>query len=225
VKGRNLQITARRLDADSLDKMLQLLPAETGKPGKDPKPLLVQIQADLGQENPSLEQAEASLAKIFLTSQDNLLSLVPDYWKPCLAGASEGALTCHFSPELLSVPGFSHSKAANSEADATSGESSEGAPVHVFHPGGGISPPKPVFMLEPEFNDRARQAKFQGVAVLSLVVRPDGTPTNIRIVSPLGSGLDVKAVQAVERWKFQPAQKDGQPVPAAIQVEVSFHLY
>jgi outer membrane biosynthesis protein TonB len=33
------------------------------------------------------------------------------------------------------------------------------------------------------------------------------------------------AVKAVSAWKFRPAEKDGNPVPVAINVEVNFHLY
>jgi TonB family protein len=66
--------------------------------------------------------------------------------------------------------------------------------------------------------------KFQGVATLSLVVDASGKPTDIQIQSPLGLGLDEKAVEAVSKWKFEPAKKDGKPVPVAIAVEVDFHL-
>jgi TonB family protein len=58
-----------------------------------------------------------------------------------------------------------------------------------------------------------------------LVVEASGNATNIHIVSPLGGGLDEKAVHAVETWKFKPAEKDGQPVRVEIAVEVEFRLY
>jgi periplasmic protein TonB len=45
------------------------------------------------------------------------------------------------------------------------------------------------------------------------------------VVRGLGSGLDAKAVEAVERWRFEPAKKDGKPVNVLISVEVSFLLY
>jgi protein TonB len=41
---------------------------------------------------------------------------------------------------------------------------------------------------------------------------------------PLGLGLDDKAIAAVSQWKFDPAQKDGKPVAAAIGVQVEFKL-
>ena len=35
-------------------------------------------------------------------------------------------------------------------------------------------------------------------------------------------GLDEKAIAAVSQWKFEPALKDGRPVPVQINVEVKF---
>ena len=78
---------------------------------------------------------------------------------------------------------------------------------------------------EPEFSEEARQAKYQGVITLSLVVDESGSVRDLQIVSPIGLGLDEKAVNAVSGWKFQPASKDGQPVSVEIVVETNFHLY
>jgi TPR repeat protein len=38
-------------------------------------------------------------------------------------------------------------------------------------------------------------------------------------------GLDEKAIEAVRNWRFEPALKDGKPVPVLIAVNVAFHLY
>jgi len=38
-------------------------------------------------------------------------------------------------------------------------------------------------------------------------------------------GLDEKAIEAVRRYRFNPALKDGVPVPVEIKVEVNFRLY
>jgi TonB family protein len=37
--------------------------------------------------------------------------------------------------------------------------------------------------------------------------------------------LDEKAIEAVQKWRFQPATKDGEPVAVLINVETTFHLY
>ncbi len=95
----------------------------------------------------------------------------------------------------------------------------------IFHVGGGVSPPRVLYQPEPEFSEEARKAKYQGVCTLGLIVGADGRPSNIRVLSSLGMGLDEKAIEAVKNWKFEPAMKDGHPVRVEIAVEVDFHLY
>lgn len=95
----------------------------------------------------------------------------------------------------------------------------------VFKVGGGISAPRAVSTPDPEYTDEARMAKTQGTCILWLIVDEKGQPRNIRVVRGLGFGLDAKAIQAVQQWRFQPALKDGKPVNVQISVEVGFHLY
>jgi periplasmic protein TonB len=95
----------------------------------------------------------------------------------------------------------------------------------IFHVGGGVSPPRQIYAPEPEFSEEARKAKYQGVCTLGLIVGTDGHPSNIRVLSSLGMGLDEKAIEAVKNWRFEPAMKDGHPVRVEIAVEVDFHLY
>ncbi len=95
----------------------------------------------------------------------------------------------------------------------------------VYHPGGGVSSPKLVYSVDPEFSDEARRQKYQGVVVLSIIVDAQGNPQHIRVVRPLGMGLDEKAVAAVRQYKFKPAMLDGKPVPVEINIEVNFQLF
>jgi len=61
------------------------------------------------------------------------------------------------------------------------------APVAVFfHVGGGVSAPRVVFQVDPEFSEEARKAKYQGTCTLMLVVDSAGRPTNIRVANSLG---------------------------------------
>jgi TonB family protein len=101
----------------------------------------------------------------------------------------------------------------------------QGVPGHVYRIGYGVTAPRLVFQKEPEFSEKARRAHYQGTCILKLVVGENGTPRNISVAKPLGMGLDEKAVEAVQTWKFDPAHKDGQPVAVELSVEVSFHLY
>ena len=95
----------------------------------------------------------------------------------------------------------------------------------IFHVGGGVSPPRVIYQVDPEFSEEARKAKYQGTCTLMLVVDASGHPTNIRVASSLGMGLDEKAIEAVKNWRFEPSMKDGHAVRVEIAVEVEFHLY
>ncbi len=95
----------------------------------------------------------------------------------------------------------------------------------VYRVGGGVSAPRLIYGPDPEFSEEARKAKYQGTVVLWVIVGTDGRTRDIRIARPLGLGLDAKAVEAVRVWRFEPARKDGVPVPVQVSVEVNFRLY
>jgi TonB family protein len=95
----------------------------------------------------------------------------------------------------------------------------------VFHVGGGVSAPKPIYSPDPDYSEEARKAKYQGTCVLSLIVGADGRPRDIKVSRTLGLGLDEKAIEAVKNWRFEPSMKDGKPVAVQISVEIGFHLY
>jgi TonB family protein len=96
----------------------------------------------------------------------------------------------------------------------------------LYKVGGGVSAPVPLNQVEAEFSDEARRAKYQGVCLISLIVDAQGNPQNPRVVRTLGMGLDEKALEAVRKYKFKPAMKDGKTaVPVMITVEVNFRLY
>jgi TonB family protein len=146
-----------------------------------------------------------------------------------LSGKNEN---CRFSAEMAAVPGMStpvavpHSSVSTTEQNCPPAcETAAANSGALFRVGHGVKPPRAIYQPEPEFSDLARKAKYQGTMTMGLIVDKEGHPQNIHILSPLGAGLDAKAVKAVETWKFQPAQKDGEPVAVQIAVEVDFHLY
>lgn len=94
----------------------------------------------------------------------------------------------------------------------------------AFRIGGGVSQPQIVYKVEPEYSEEARKAKFQGTVLLQIVVDVDGRTREVRVLRPLGMGLDEKAIEAVQKWRFRPGYKDGKPVPVIANVEVNFRL-
>jgi protein TonB len=89
---------------------------------------------------------------------------------------------------------------------------------------GGVTPPKPIYTPDPEYTEAARRDRVQGTVVVHLNLATDGTTHDIKVVRGLRPDLDKKAVEAVTKWKFQPAMKDGAPVATSITVEVAFRL-
>jgi len=89
---------------------------------------------------------------------------------------------------------------------------------------GGVTAPIALFTPEAEFSDEARRQKYEGMCIVAVIVDAHGMPQNPRVMRHLGMGLDEKAIDAVMRYRFKPATKNGKPVPVAITVLVNFHL-
>jgi protein TonB len=91
--------------------------------------------------------------------------------------------------------------------------------------GGGVSAPVVIRSVDPDFTEQARRANFQGSVTLALIIDANGNPQNVHVTNHLGMGLDEKAVEAVQQYKFRPALYQGHPVAVQIVVDVDFHLH
>jgi len=91
--------------------------------------------------------------------------------------------------------------------------------------GGDVTPPIAIRKLpEPQYTDVARKVRLQGMVILEAIIDRNGDVTDVRILKPLGMGLDNSALEAVKRWKFQPGTLHGQPVPVIYNLTVNFRL-
>jgi len=86
----------------------------------------------------------------------------------------------------------------------------------------GVTPPHAILAPDPEYTDAAREAKLSGTVVLWVLVNEEGVPERVKVQRSFDAGLDQKAVDAVRKWKFEPARKNGQPVAMMINTEVNF---
>ncbi|WP_263409454.1 energy transducer TonB [Terriglobus tenax] len=96
---------------------------------------------------------------------------------------------------------------------------------HLRHVGNSVLAPVVIYDPAPEFSEEARRNKFQGQVTVVLVVDAQGHPQRVRVPRPVGMGLDEKAMEAVNRYRFKPATENGIPVAVEIAVVVDFEIF
>jgi periplasmic protein TonB len=92
-----------------------------------------------------------------------------------------------------------------------------------------LVPARPVAGMEtdrpPTYPEIARRRGEQGRVLLRVAVSPAGLPVNVSVAESSGfPPLDSAAVNAVERWRFVPATRAGEPVAATAEVPLRFRL-
>ncbi len=90
----------------------------------------------------------------------------------------------------------------------------------------GLTPPKAVKQVKPQYTPDAMRAKIEGFVTLECVVKADGTVGDVRVVKSLDAshGLDDEAVRAAKRWRFSPGRKNGKAVPVVVSLELTYTL-
>src|SRR3954469_18645690 len=81
-----------------------------------------------------------------------------------------------------------------------------------------ISKPNPIYTAE------ARRRHVEGDVLLEVQFTADGQIRVRRVVRGLGFGLDDAAVQAAERIRFKPAQRDGRSLDTTAMLHITFQL-
>jgi len=99
------------------------------------------------------------------------------------------------------------------------------APPGTKRIGGGILPPRLLKSAEPGFDETARVMKIGGNCLISLVVGADGRPSQLRVLRPIGLGLDEQALRAVQQYVFAPATENGKAVAVMLNIEVNFAIF
>lgn len=81
------------------------------------------------------------------------------------------------------------------------------------------------FCPGPDYPPRERRLGVEGVAEVHAEVDGSGAVASAGVARSSGSAsLDRAAVEAVLRWRFEPALREGVPVPDSVRVRVRFEL-
>jgi protein TonB len=96
----------------------------------------------------------------------------------------------------------------------------------IYRPGNGVSLPRVLHEVKPQYTSDAMRAKVQGTVLLECVVRADGSVDNVQVVRSLDPtfGLDQEAVKAARQWRFQPGTRLGEAVAVLVTIELTFTL-
>jgi TonB family protein len=95
----------------------------------------------------------------------------------------------------------------------------------VLTPGlDGVGIPECVYCPPPLYDEAARAAKYQGTIELSVVVTSDGRSDSILVLKGAPFLLNKQAIEAVEKWKFKPAEKGGKPVRVRVPIEITLRV-
>ena len=89
--------------------------------------------------------------------------------------------------------------------------------------GGDVIGPRKLKEVPPRYTRRARKACIEGSMILQAVISKEGRVVDIAVLRPL-PGLTDAAVDAVSRWRFEPATLRGRPVDVNYNVAINFRL-
>ncbi len=89
--------------------------------------------------------------------------------------------------------------------------------------GGQVEAAKLIFQPKPEYPPLAKMARIQGTVRLEAIISKDGTIQDLKVLS--GHPLLVKAaLEAVQRWRYQPTLLNGEPVEVVTEIDCNFTL-
>lgn len=91
--------------------------------------------------------------------------------------------------------------------------------------GGDVPVPIPGQNPPPAYPAAAMRRSETGTVVVRVQVDASGAPGGVALIRRSGSrDLDRAAMEAVRRWRFQPAQRDGVPVAGSVDIPIDFSL-
>ncbi len=84
--------------------------------------------------------------------------------------------------------------------------------------------PQPVKRPPPVYPFAMKKSGVSGVVTVQFIVNKKGDVENPIVVRSSHKGFEDAAIDAVRKWKFKPATKNGKPVAARMQIPINFNL-
>lgn len=87
-----------------------------------------------------------------------------------------------------------------------------------------LTPPKLVTFVDAIYPAAAKAASLQAQVDLEMTIDATGRVTEVRAVKPVGNGFDEAAVEAAQKFVFEPARRGDRAIPARIRYRYAFEL-
>jgi protein TonB len=87
----------------------------------------------------------------------------------------------------------------------------------------GTEPPVPVRTVAPKFPENMRRDGTSGLVTVSCLIDENGNVTDPKVVKSSNEAFSEPAVEALKKWKFKPAKKDGEAVAIRVSIPVKFN--
>ncbi len=84
--------------------------------------------------------------------------------------------------------------------------------------------PRIIKKTQPTYPQEAFVKKIEGVVLIEILIDSTGRVVRARVIQSVPL-LDAAALQTVYQWLFEPAMKDGVPVPTIAHAPVHFRIY
>jgi TonB family protein len=87
-----------------------------------------------------------------------------------------------------------------------------------------LTPPVPLRKVDPKYYPAEMADRVEGKVMLAAVLRKDGRLDSILVLRHVDERLDQSAQDALDKWEFQPALRNGEPVDVDLLIEIPFRL-
>lgn len=93
--------------------------------------------------------------------------------------------------------------------------------------GGSGTSARPIggYQVKPRYPESARRRGIEGITLLKMRITAQGSVEDVQVERSAGHpDLDESAIEAVRRWRFDPARRAGAPVAVWVLIPVEFKL-
>ena len=87
-----------------------------------------------------------------------------------------------------------------------------------------VAPPVAHRKVDPKYVAAAAADRIEGKVQLACVIGKDGLVSTVELVRGLDDRLNQSAQDALAKWEFTPATRQGEPVEVDVLVEIPFRL-